>query len=108
MQGFGKNISCWMAAQRFYRESAQQLDRSANIPRTLKALERKSKSEAQVYGEIASPLFDAVMKMLKLESGIDFEGKKPFTNEWTVTHPADREPAEKPTKGRWGYHGRHV
>lgn len=108
MQGFGRNISCWTAAERFYRESAQQLDRSANIPRTLKALERKSKSEAQVYGEIASPLFDAVMKMLKLESGIDFEGKKPFTNEWTVTHPADRAPAEKPRKKGWGYSGRHV
>ncbi len=106
---FGKNISAWLAAQRFYRESAAGLDRSANIPRDLKALEAKATKEARVYGDVAEPLFHAVIELLKIESGMG-EDQQPVTlNQWTIAHPATKTPErlamEQKKKERWGWKG---
>lgn len=104
---FGRNTAVWLAAERFYRESAAGLDRSPNIPRDLKMLKAKALKEAQVYGGIADPLFKAVYEMLELESGMG-EDQQPVTlNQWTITHPATKTPErlamEAKKKERWGF-----
>lgn len=105
---FGRNTAVWLAAQRFYKESAEGLERSPNIPRDLKALKAKATKESQVYGQIAEPLFNAVYEMLKLESGMN-EDQQPVTlNQWTITHPATKTPErlamEAKKRERWGFH----
>jgi hypothetical protein len=90
--GFGKNISSWLAAQAFYRETAAKLARSANIPRDLEKLDYNAKKEARAHDKEAEPLFRAVVEMLKMESGMGADQRSPKGNQWKIVHPAEREP----------------